>query len=89
MNRRECVESYLQNGWTPIKIARPDKPGKYIVCAVEAGKYKHVTTALYQIKAERFELRAKAAHWRVTHWMPMPPPPLDGKEIAEEKEKAP
>jgi hypothetical protein len=58
--------------WVSVKDMLPDKAGKYLIVAVEHGKYKHVTTAMF---GRYFYMTGRTAHWIVTHWMPLPEPP--------------
>ena len=61
--------------WVSVKDSLPDAPVRYIICAVERERLKHVTTALYAVKTKTFTLTGRMARWKVTHWMPFPNPP--------------
>jgi hypothetical protein len=61
--------------WISVRDALPGYPGRYIVACKEYGDYPRVTTALFFVKSQRFEMRGVIAHWKITHWMPFPDPP--------------
>ena len=59
--------------WIPVEDRMPTEPGKYIVCAVENRRFIRTTTAYSS--GNGFYMTGRIAHWKVTHWMPMPKPP--------------
>lgn len=61
--------------WIIVNDALPGYPGRYIVACKEYGAYPRVTTALYLVKSQRFEMTGYRSHWKITHWMAFPEPP--------------
>lgn len=60
--------------WNPA-ITPPSKSGRYIICCYDGYQYR-VSFANYQRGYGRWDLTGARSYWRVTHWMPMPEPPL-------------
>ena len=63
--------------WISVKDKRPDEPGQYLVAALEAGHYRHITIVTF---TDHFVMNGHRAYWRVTHWMKLLDFPEEGKE---------
>ena len=77
----DAVREHIQtlektNGWISVKDRMPDQSGKYLIVAVEQGRIRHVTTAMF---GTYFYMTGKMTRWRVTHWMPLPELPKEMK----------
>ena len=63
--------------WISVKDRLPESPGKYQVAAVQAGRYRHITIVSFR---GHFVMDGQRANWKVTHWMPLPELPKEGKD---------
>lgn len=59
--------------WISVKDRMPEKTGKYLICAIENGRFARVSTAYGS--SHGFHLNGRMSYWKVTHWMPLPQPP--------------
>lgn len=64
-------------GWISVKDALPERQGQYLVAAVQAGRYRHITIVSF---TDHFVMNGHRAYWKVTHWMPLPELPKEGKD---------
>lgn len=61
--------------WISVKDRMPDCKGQYLVFAIGAGRYKHVTIVTF---TDHFIMNGNRAYWKVTHWMALPEMPKEG-----------
>lgn len=73
---REAAERLKarETGWISVRDRMPSQSGKYLIVAVEYGRIQHVTAAKF---GTYFYMTGRMAHWKVTHWMPLPEPPKE------------
>jgi len=64
----------LENGWISVKERLPDARGQFLVVAIEARKYIHITLSEF---SKYFIMTGRRSYWKVTHWMPLPEPPKE------------
>lgn len=60
--------------WISVKDRLPDVRGNFLVVAIEAGKYIHITLSEF---SKYFIMTGRRSYWKVTHWMPLPEPPKE------------
>lgn len=58
----------MRSGWIDVRERVPEVSGRYLVCAEDHG-YQRITIVTF---GTRFQMNGWCAHWRVTHWMPLP-----------------
>jgi hypothetical protein len=61
--------------WISVRDRLPDVRGNFLVVAIEAGKYIHITLSEF---SKYFTMTGRRSYWKVTHWMPLPEPPKEG-----------
>ena len=62
-------------GWISVKDRLPESGKRCLVYAAQ-GIERHISIASF---GRHFHLSGRRAYWRVTHWMPLPEPPEEGK----------
>jgi hypothetical protein len=62
-------------GWISVKDRLPESGKRCLVYAAQ-GIERHISIASF---GRHFHLSGRRAYWRVTHWMPFPEPPEEGK----------
>lgn len=60
--------------WISVKDRLPGHKGQYLVTALEAGRYRHITIVSF---TDHFVMNGHRAYWRVTHWLPLPELPKE------------
>ena len=65
--------------WVSVKERYPSSPGRYLVCAVEGGKWQRVTIGDYG-DGRFYRFAGRRAYWKITHWMYIPDPPQEETE---------
>ena len=77
------VDHLIANGvtiqrWIPVTEMLPEKYGKYLCRYVFNGsaEYPHIEAISYYPTMTRFQGEGSCG-MRVTHWMPLPEPPVD------------
>ena len=63
--------------WISVKNRLPQARGQYLVVAIEAGHYRHITVVSF---SDHFIMNGHRSYWRVTHWMKLPDFPEEGKD---------
>ena len=61
--------------WISVKNRLPQARGQYLVVAIEAVHYRHITIVSF---SDHFIMNGHRAYWKVTHWLPLPEPPKEG-----------
>lgn len=70
----DALELLKAQEWISVKERLPEQAGKYLIAALEQGKYTHITTVYF---GRHFTMTGRMAYWKVTHWMPIPEPPKE------------
>ena len=65
----------MPDGWISVKDRLPESSGSYIVCS---GKSRTVFTAHFWARDNRWS--GRSLNLTITHWMPLPEPPKEGKQ---------
>ena len=66
------------SGWVSVKDRFPEHGKRYLIYATSGdNKIGRITMAAF---GGHFALSGRCAYWKVTHWMPLPEPPKEGKE---------
>lgn len=62
--------------WISVEERLPPESQMYIVAAND-GRFRRVTFVKWQKRNRMWELAGARSYWKITHWMPLPTPPLD------------
>lgn len=73
---RNSMRGVFVGKWISVKDRLPDKSVKTLVAAKEYGGNYQITVSLFT--GHYFSMTGRRAHWKITHWMPLPEPPKEG-----------
>lgn len=76
-----CLEALKQTQWISVKERLPEV-GKCVLIYSNAGR---VAEGQYTVTQNWVQFRWSAAKVNVTHWMPLPKPPEEVKEVTEDE----
>ena len=62
--------------WISVEERLPPESQMYIVTAND-GHTQRVTFVRWQKRNKMWDLTGARSYWKITHWMPLPEPPLD------------
>ena len=61
--------------WISVNDRLPDHAHKVLVAAKEPSGVRQITVSMFT--GHCFNMTGRRAHWKVTHWMPLPEKPKE------------
>ena len=73
-----ATDTNVGSEWISVEDGLPEESGTYITAALD-GHTTRVTFVKWQKRNRHWELAGARSYWKITHWMPLPEPPGEGR----------